>query len=104
MKISITKSFYWLLLGPVAALPLSLLSRAVLEAVSPGKVAGIPDMLAAYPLGLLISLLTPWGWLMYGGLFLMHSERPGRGAWCTVGGGLLLGLFWPIWATFLVGR
>jgi len=104
MKTSITKSFFWLLLGPAAAFLISLVSRAALEYVSPDKVAGIREMLAAYPLGLLVSLLTPWGWLMYGGLLLMHSQNPVRGVWCTIAGSLLLGLFWPIWATFLVTR
>ena len=104
MKISITKSFYWLLLGPVAALALSFASRLLFEALSPGKVAAIPEMLSVYPLGLLISLLTPWGWLMYGGLFLMQGQKPARGVWCTLAGSVLLGLFWPLWATFLIGQ
>jgi hypothetical protein len=33
----------------------------------------------------------------------MHGDKRKAGVLCTLGGSILLGLFWPIWATFLVG-
>ena len=101
MKISMRVSLYWLLLGPVTALLISLVSWSVFEYFTPGKLSAVPDMLATYPLGLLMSLLTPWGWLMYGGLLMMRAEKNRIGIWCSVGGAVLLGGFWPVWATFL---
>ena len=101
MKISMRVSLYWLLLGPVTALLISLVSWSVFEYFTPGKLPAVPDMLATYPLGLLMSLLTPWGWLMYGGLLMMRAEKNRIGIWCSVGGAVLLGGFWPVWATFL---
>ena len=91
----------WLILGPVFALVLSMASWYVIEQISPGKLYGIEVMISMYPLGLLMSLLTPWGWLMYGGLLLMNSQKLKMGIWCTVTGALLLGGFWPLWATDL---
>jgi len=101
MKHSLKASLVWLLLGPVSALLISLLCWPFYDYLSPGKLSPIPDMLMAYPMGLLMSLLTPWGWLMYGGLLLSISGRNKAGLWCTIGGALLLGGFWPVWATFL---
>lgn len=101
MKLSIKVSLYWLVLGPVAALLISLISWSVFEYFTPGKLSTIQDMLAAYPLGLLMSLLTPWGWLMYGGFLLMSAGKSKIGIWCSIGGAFLLGGFWPVWATFL---
>jgi len=101
MKISKKVSFYWLLLGPVAALLVSFVSWFVFEYFTPGKLSRIPEMVKAYPFGLLMSLLTPWGWLMYGGFLLMNSGKNRAGIWCSVGGAVLLGCFWPVWATFL---
>ncbi len=101
MKLSIKISLYWLLLGPVLALLISYASWFGFEHFSPGKLSRIPEMLAAYPLGLVISLLTPWGWLMYGGFLLMSAGRHKAGVWCSVGGAMILGVFWPVWATFL---
>lgn len=103
MKLSPTISLYWLALGPLLGLAISFPSRLILERLAPGKLAGAADMIAAYPLGLLLSLLTPWGWLIYGGLILMHGDKHKAGVLCTLGGSIFLGLFWPIWATFLVG-
>ena len=88
-------------LGPVFALVLSIASWFVIDNFSPGRLYGIDVMISMYPLGLLMSLLTPWGWLMYGGLLLMYSEKLKLGIWCTVIGAILLGGFWPIWATDL---
>ncbi len=101
MKFSIKISLYWVLLGPVLALLISVASWFGFDHFSPGKLSGIQKMLAAYPLGLLISLLTPWGWLMYGGFLLMNAGSLKAGVWCSVGGAVLLGVFWPVWATFL---
>ena len=94
-------SLLWLLLGPVSALTISLGSWFVFEYFSPGRLSSIPDMLAAFPFGLLLSLLTPWGWLMYGGFLLMTAGNSRAGTRCTGGGAFLLGCFWPVWATFL---
>lgn len=101
MKISMKTIITWLILGPVFALVLSMASWYVIEQISPGKLYGIEVMISMYPLGLLMSLLTPWGWLMYGGLLLMNSQKLKLGIWCTVIGALLLGGFWPLWATDL---
>ena len=101
MKLSMKTDLFWLLLGPVAALLISFVSWFVFEHFTPGKLSRIPEMLAAYPLGLLMSLLTPWGWLMYGGLLLMRADKRRAGIWCSTGGAVLFGGFWPIWATFL---
>lgn len=101
MKISMKTIITWLILGPVFALVLSMASWYVIEQISPGKLYGIEVMISMYPLGLLMSLLTPWGWLMYGGLLLMNSQKLKMGIWCTVTGALLLGGFWPLWATDL---
>lgn len=101
MKISMKILCFWLILGPVFALILSMASWYVIEQISPGKLHGIDVMIYMYPLGLLMSLLTPWGWLMYGGLLLMNSQKLKLGIWCTVIGALLLGGFWPLWSTDL---
>jgi len=101
MKLPMKIIIHWLLMGPVAALLISLLSWSVFEYFTPGKLSPIPEMLAAYPLGLLLSLLTPWGWLMYGGFLLMNADKLKAGIWCSVSGAILLGGFWPVWATFL---
>ena len=103
IKLSPGISLSWLALGPVLGLAISYPSRLILERLAPGNLAATADMISAYPLGLLLSLLTPWGWLMYGGLILMHGDKRKAGVLCTLAGSILLGLFWPIWATFLVG-
>lgn len=94
----------WLLLGPVLALLISFGSRFALEYASPDKLSGINEMVFAYPQGLLMSLLTPWGWLMYGGVILMHTGKYKAGIICTVTGAAIFGIFWPIWATFMLAR
>ena len=101
MKISMKISTFWLILGPVTALVFSIASWYVINQMSPGKLHGIDKMISMYPLGLLMSLLTPWGWLMYGGFLLMNSQKLKWGIVCTVIGALLLGGFWPIWSTDL---
>ena len=98
------RSAQWLFLGPALALLISTGSWFVFEYFSPGKLAGIGDMIRAYPRGLLMSLLTPWGWLMYGGALLLFSGRSRRGMVCTVVGAVILGAFWPVWSTFILGR
>lgn len=94
----------WLLLGPALALAISVGSWFVFEFFSPGKLSGIEAMIRAYPRGLLMSLLTPWGWLMYGGALMMFSGRSRNGMICTVIGAVILGAFWPVWSTFILGR
>lgn len=89
------------MLGPVSALLLSFASWYVINRFMPGRLYGIDVMVSMYPLGLLMSLLTPWGWLMYGGLLMMISQKVKLGIVCTLIGALLLGGFWPIWATDL---
>ena len=91
----------WVLMAPVAARVISFGSRYCLEFFSAGKLTGYRELLTTFPLGLLLSLLTPWGWLMYGGLIMMINGRRRPGVWCSVGGGAILGLFWPVWATYL---
>ena len=86
MNISMKILASWLILGPVFALTFSMASWYVFEQVSPGKLHGIDVMISMYPLGLLMSLLTPWGWLMYGGFFLMNAEKLKSGIFCTVTG------------------
>ena len=102
MAISIRQGFLWLLLGPCLALLITIPSWYVFNSLSPDKLTGIQDMIGVYPKGLLMSLLTPWGWLMYGGFLLMSGERRQLGVVCTVTGALVLGLFMPVWSTFLV--
>ena len=87
MNISMKTLAFWLILGPVFALTFSMASWYVIDQIS--------------PLGLLMSLMTPWGWLMYGGLLLMNSEKLKLGIWCTLVGAILLGGFWPLWSTDL---
>ena len=101
MKLQAKPILLWLALGPVFALLLSLFARRVYENFSPEQLADISTMLSSYPLGLAMSLLTPWGWLMYGGLFLLTTGKSKLGLWCTSGGAVIFGLFWPVWVTFL---
>ena len=101
MNILMKTLAFWLVLGPVFALIISVASWYVFDQVSPGKLHGIDVMITMYPLGLLMSLLTPWGWLMYGGFFLMNAEKLKWGIGCTVIGAMLLGGFWPLWSTDL---
>jgi len=102
--LSALKIFYWLLLGPVLALVISCGSWFVFEFFSPGKLVDIGRMFYAFPQGLLMSLLTPWGWLMYGGVIMMHSGKARWGLICTIIGSVILGLFWPVWSTFMLNR
>lgn len=100
-KIKITAA--WLILGPVLAFLFSLASwYGFKQLLLSDKILGIEAMIINYPLGLLMSLLTPWGWLMYGGFLLMYSQKLRMGISCTVAGALLLGGFWPIWSTGMV--
>ncbi len=99
MKAQVKISLQWMLLAPVAALIISFASHFCFEYFSPGKLASPRELITNYPLGLFMSLLTPWGWLMYGGLILMLTDRRRPGFWCSLGGGVILGLFWPIWAS-----
>ena len=84
MKVSLS----WLL-RPIAALLISLVSWFVFD-YFPRKLSPISDMISAYPLGCFMSLLTPWGWLMYGGFLLMNADKLKAGIWCSVGGAVLL--------------
>ncbi|MCW8855059.1 MAG: hypothetical protein OQK76_01010 [Gammaproteobacteria bacterium] len=102
MKLSIKTNLIWLLSGPVFALTLSFANWFVIDYFTPGKLNEISTLITAYPLGLVMSLLTPWGWLMYGGLLLMNTRKSRSGLYCTLGGALILGLFWPIWSTDMV--
>ena len=88
----------WLIIGPVLALLLSTISWSIFDQLSPGKLSDISTLFTLYHKGLLLSLLTPWGWLMYGGLLLMYSDKLKMGTSCTLGGAVLFGVFWPIWA------
>ena len=102
MKFTTRTIVLWLLLGPVLAFLVALPSWHVLHYFSLDKLTGLTEMIDAYPMGLLMSVLTPWGWLMYGGLFMMISKRQRLGLICTAIGATLLGVFWPVWSTFLV--
>ena len=102
MKRIIQKCIFWLLLGPALALLVALPSWYVFTYFSPDKLTGFAEMIDAYPTGLMMSLLAPWGWLMYGGLFMMVTQRTRLGVICTVAGAIMLGVFWPVWSTFLV--
>lgn len=102
MQIKTRTIVLWLLLGPVLALLVALPSWYALRHFSPDKITGLAEMIGTYPMGLLMSALAPWGWLMYGGLFMMLSQRHRLGVICTAIGAILLGVFWPIWSTFLV--
>ena len=84
------------------ALALSWPAGLAYEYVSPGKVGAFAEIIIMYPLALFLSLLTPWGWLMYGGLLLMSSDKLRIGVICTLIGAVSLGGFWPIWGTFLL--
>jgi hypothetical protein len=88
----------WLILGPVLALLLSTVSWSIFDHLSPGKLSDMSTLFTLYHKGLLLSLLTPWGWLMYGGFLLMNSNKLKAGISCTLGGAALFGIFWPIWA------
>lgn len=89
----------WLILGPLLALILSIPSWYIIEWFEPTKLIGLDAMIYSYPMGLLMSLLTPWGWLMGGGLLLMNSQKFKAGIACAIAGAVVLGGFWPIWAT-----
>jgi hypothetical protein len=102
MKFTTRTIILWLLLGPVLAFLVSLPSWHVLHYFSPDKLAGLTEMINAYPMGLLMSVMAPWGWLMYGGLIMMISKRQRLGLICTAIGATLLGVFWPVWSAFLV--
>ena len=102
--LSVSKLAQWLLLGPLLALVLSCGSWFVFEYITPGKLVDIERMVYSYPKGLFMSLLTPWGWLMYGGALMMRSGNLRGGLICTVLGSVILGLFWPVWSTFMLGR
>ena len=90
MDVRIRTIFQWLLLAPLAALAISFASHFIFEYLSPGKLSDKRVLLANYPLGLVMSLLTPWGWLMYGGLILILTGKRRVGFWCSIGGGLLV--------------
>ncbi|MCP4289797.1 MAG: hypothetical protein GY792_36150 [Gammaproteobacteria bacterium] len=94
---------FWLLLGPAMALAISFVSWSILKPISPDKLSDATGLVTTYPLGLLMSLLTPWGWLMYGGFMAMLSERRKLGIFCTAAGAVMLGAFWPIWCMDLIG-
>lgn len=94
--------FLWLLLGPVLALLISFASWYGFNLLLPDKLDTFESLLSAYPLGLGMSVLTPWGWLMYGGLFLLLTNKIKAGLYCSLIGAAVLGIFWPIWSTFLV--
>ena len=102
MKLSVRTNLIWLMSGPVFALAISFPSWFIIDYLTPGKLHDISTLLIAYPLGLFMSLLTPWGWLMYGGLLSMNTSKSRLGIYCTLGGALMLGLFWPIWSTGIV--
>ena len=72
----------WVLMAPVADLVISFGGRYCIEFFSTGTLTGYRELLTTFPLGLLLSLLTPWGWLMYGGLIMMINGRRRPGAWC----------------------
>jgi len=93
--------FLWLMLGPVLALLFSIASWHIIYQFSPDKLLNIETLFTQYPLGLLMSFMTPWGWLMYGGLLFMYSKITKMSVFCTVTGALLFGGFWPIWSAFL---
>ncbi|MCW8924395.1 MAG: hypothetical protein OQK69_12340 [Gammaproteobacteria bacterium] len=102
MKISTIKIIaLWLIIGPALALIFSTLSWYIIEYLTPGKLAGIDVLFSQYILALLLSVMTPWGWLIYGGFLLMMTKNLKMGVSCTLIGALLLGGFWPIWATDL---
>ena len=88
---------YWLTL--LLALPVWM----AFDLLSPGKLAGMTEMMGVYPKALLMSVLTPWGWLMYGGLILMSGEKQRTGMICTLMGAVILALFLPIWSTYMIG-
>ena len=102
MKINLKMSMLWLVLGPFLALLVSLPSWYVFNNITPDKLTGMAEMISIYPQVLLMSLLTPWGWLMYGGFVLMSGVKFRAGLVCTVLGAVLLGLFLPIWSTHIV--
>lgn len=89
------------MLGPVLALPVSIASWYVIYQFTPDRLTTIEVLLAQYPQGLLLSLMTPWGWLMYGGLIFMYSKITQLNISCTIAGAFLFGGFWPIWSAFL---
>ena len=79
------------------------MSWFVIDHLSPDKLQSISGLVTIYPLGLILSLLTPWGWLMYGGLLLMMGNSAKAGLYCTLCGAVVLGGFWPIWSTQIAG-
>lgn len=102
MKLLSKTTLYWLLIGPILALAISYPGGMVYEYFTPGKVSAFGEIIRMYPLALFLSLLTPWGWLMYGGLLLMLSNKLQTGVICTLLGAISLGGFWPVWGTFLL--
>ncbi len=102
MTFSPGKTLLWLIMGPALALLLALPGWMLFDHLSPGKLTGVKEMVGVYPKALLMSVLTPWGWLMYGGFILMSGEKQRTGMICTVSGAIILGLFLPIWSTYMV--
>lgn len=103
MNIKVKTISIWLFIGPLLALFISFLSWFLINYLSPDKLQSFSGLLSNYPLGLLMSFLTPWGWLMYGGLLLMLGKSAKAGLYCTLCGAVTLGGFWPIWSTQLIG-
>ena len=96
-NIPVKTAVFWLLLGPAMALGISFVSWSILKSFSPDKLSDATGLITTYPKGLLMSLLTPWGWLMYGGFLAMVFDRRKLGIYCTSVGAVVLGAFWPIW-------
>ncbi|MDH5764885.1 MAG: hypothetical protein OEZ38_02625 [Gammaproteobacteria bacterium] len=104
MTVTLKTNIIWLVAGPVSALLFSFASWFMINHLTPGKLEPVTTLIKAYPLGLAMSLLTPWGWLMYGGVIFMNTNKFKLGLYCTLGGALILGVFWPIWSTHLAAR
>ena len=101
MTVTLKRNFIWLMSGPTLALAISFASWFALEQLSPGKLSEPFTLISVYPLGLVMSLLTPWGWMMYGGLVFMNTSKFKLGLYLTLAGAVILGAFWPIWSTDL---
>lgn len=103
VKKVIKNNLIWLLFGPLLALAISFISWFMINYFTPGKLLEPGTMISVYPLALLMSLLTPWGWLMYGGLLMINNQKLKIGLYCTLGGAIILGLFLPVWSIQLQG-
>lgn len=63
----------------------------------------IPAMYFLMPIGWLISILAPWGWVTLGGLFWAVYKVSNRALYFSFSGVFFFGLYWPFWFAAMMG-